>query len=61
MVPYRFGNQFKAVLEMHKEGNSYGQISAVLGIPSSTCSDIVQGFGERGNVRDRISFSRKKS
>lgn len=60
MAPYRFKNQCKVVVEMHKEGNSYGHISIILGICCSTCDDIVQRIGERGNVRDRVSFGKPR-
>jgi transposase len=51
-------NQRKVVLEMHDKGNSYSEISAVLGILCSTFDDIVQRFGVRGNLRDRHSHGR---
>ena len=58
MAPRRCENQCRVVLEMHKQGSLYSQISVVLGIPRSTCSDIVHRFGERGHLRDRIYTSR---
>jgi transposase len=51
-------NQHRTVLEMHERGNSYSKISAVLGISCSTCNDIVQRFGMRGDLRDRHSHGR---
>lgn len=54
MAPRRCESERKAVLEMHKRGSSYGQISALLGVPRSTCSDIVRRFGERGSVKDKF-------
>jgi transposase len=41
-------------------GNSYSKISGVLGISRSTCNDIVQRFGERGDLRDRHSHGRPR-
>ena len=61
MAPRQCENQRRVVLEMHKQDSSYSQISVVLGIPQSTCSDIVHGFGERGHLRDRISISRPQN
>lgn len=60
MAPRRCESERKAVLEMHKRGSSYGQISALLGVPRSTCSDIVRRFGERGSVKDKISPGRPR-
>ena len=60
MAPRRSENQRRAVLEMHNRGSSYGEISAILGIPRSTCSDIVRRFSERGNLRDRVSCGRPR-
>jgi hypothetical protein len=44
------------ILEMHITDNSYYEILAVLGIPQTTCSDIVQRFDERRDLRDRPQF-----
>ena len=60
MAPRRSVNQHRAVLEMHGGGNSYYEISVVLGIPCSTCNDIIQGFGERGDLRNRHSHGRPR-
>jgi transposase len=60
MAPRRSVNQHRVVLEMHGRGNSYYEISTVLGIPCSTCNDIVQRFGERGDLRNRHSHGRPR-
>jgi DNA-directed RNA polymerase specialized sigma24 family protein len=51
-------NQRRAILEMHERGNSYSEISVVLGIPRSTCNDIVRRFGVKGDLRNRHSHGR---
>jgi DNA-directed RNA polymerase specialized sigma24 family protein len=58
MVPRRSMNQRRAILEMHERGNSYSEISVVLGIPRSTCNDIVRRFGVKGDLRNRHSHGR---
>lgn len=60
MAPRRSENQRRAVLEMYERGNSYGQISAVLGIPRSTSSDIVRRFRERESLTDKTSPGRPR-
>ena len=40
---------------MHERGNSYVEISTLLGIPRSTCHDVMRRFSVRGNLRDAHS------
>jgi transposase len=60
MVPRRSVSQRRTLLEMHERGNSYYEILAILGIPRSTCNDIVQRFGERGDLKDRHLHGRPR-
>jgi hypothetical protein len=39
---------------VHERGNYYLDILAVLGIPRSTCNDIVQKFDVRGDSRPQM-------
>ena len=52
MVPRRSVDERKLVLHMHERGCSYAEISALLGIPRSTCHDVVRRFSVRGDLRD---------
>jgi hypothetical protein len=45
---------------MHERRNFYSEILAILGIPHSTCNDIMQRFGMRGDSRDRHSYGRPR-
>ena len=47
MAPRRSFDQLKLVLHMYKRGNSYFQISVVLGIFQSNSYDIVRRFTTR--------------
>jgi transposase len=58
MAPRRFVNQHRTVFEMHKRDNSYSEILAVVGILQSTCSDILERFDGRRDLRDRHSHGR---
>lgn len=60
MAPRRSESQRRAVLEMYERGNSYGQISTILGIPRSTSSDIVRRFRERESPIDKTSPGRPR-
>ena len=60
MAPRRSENERTAILNMYKQGNSYGELSVVLGIFQSTCCHIVRRFCERGSLKDIISPSRPR-
>ena len=55
MAPRRTLAERELVLQMHERGNSYSEISAVLGISRSTYHTIVQMFTMRGHLRDAPS------
>ena len=52
MASRRSIDEWKLVLQMHERGNSYDEISTLLGIPKSTCHDVVRRFNVRGDLRD---------
>lgn len=60
MAPRRSVDERKLVLQMHERGSSYAEISALLGIPRSTCHDVVRRFSVRGDLRDAHSEGRPR-
>lgn len=60
MAPRRTLAERELVLQMHERGNSYSEISAVLGISRSTCHAIVRRFTMRGHLRDAPSQGRPR-